>query len=116
MTQPGALAGFPSKEGLKILGYIDYKFTGASHPENIPCLGSLAQFDKILREKPIDDVYVLPENIEDLNLLKGIMVLCEEQGKNVHLVSDFFNTIIAKLSIDPGGTRHILNFHTTPQN
>ena len=108
-----------SFEHLKLIGYIHYK--SSTTPANnqalpIPCLGGAKDLAKVMHETPIDVVYVIPEEIEDLNLLKGLMVICEEQGKIVHLVSEFFKTLTAKLSVDHIKESPILTFSSTPQN
>jgi lipopolysaccharide/colanic/teichoic acid biosynthesis glycosyltransferase len=78
-----------------------------------PVLGSYDDLMKILHEMPVEEV-VLALPSKDLDAAHAMLRLCEEEGIQVRLVSDFFRTIIAKFHVNEIYGMPILTFSAAP--
>jgi exopolysaccharide biosynthesis polyprenyl glycosylphosphotransferase len=100
--------------GLKVIGFLTDK------PEEIgkklydaKVLGLYDDLIPILHEQTVEEVvFALPS--KDLNIAHEMLTLCEQEGVQVRLVSDFFRTMIAKLYVHEIHGIPILTFSTVP--
>ncbi len=104
--------------GLKLLGLIRER--PADSPaqttgSGIPVLGTLAEFEAILREVQVDEV-ILAVDRGDLPKLEDIFLLSEEMGIRTRLVLDFFPHVLARVELDEFQGTPLLTFATTPDD
>jgi len=100
--------------GLEVIGFLTDK------PEEIgkklydaKVLGFYDDLIPILHEQVIEEVvFALPS--KDLNTARAMLTLCELEGVQVRLVSDFFHTMIAKLHVHEIHGMPILTFSMAP--
>ncbi len=104
--------------GFKLLGLIrerpaaDGRGTTAN---GLPVLGTLAEFETILRSAQVDEV-ILAVDRGDLPKLEDIFLLCEETGIRTRLVLDFFPHVLARVELDEFQGTPLLTFSTTPDD
>ncbi len=96
--------------GLKIIGFLTDKPDEIQRESNV--IGHYDDLLSILHERPVEEV-VLALPSEDLNVAREMLTLCEREGIQVRLISDFFSTIIAKLHVSEIHDMPILTFSTT---
>ncbi len=60
------------------------------------CLGTLADLEKILHSRPVDEVLVATRNPFSPRLQEALRV-CEEEGKEVHLRADWYQPRLARI-------------------
>jgi exopolysaccharide biosynthesis polyprenyl glycosylphosphotransferase len=104
--------------GLKLLGLIRERPADSSEnttANGIPVLGTLAEFETILREIQVDEV-ILAVDRGDLPKLEDIFLLCEEIGIRTRLVLDFFPHVLARVELDEFQGSPLLTFSTTPDD
>jgi exopolysaccharide biosynthesis polyprenyl glycosylphosphotransferase len=104
--------------GLKLLGLIRERPAVSSEKttaNGIPVLGTLAEFEIILREIQVDEV-ILAIDRGDLPKLEDIFLLCEEMGIRTRLVLDFFPHVLARVELDEFQGSPLLTFSTTPDD
>lgn len=78
-------------------------------------LGSYEDLMLILHKQDVQEVvFAIPS--EDLNTIREMLMLCEREGVDARLVSDFFHTMIAKLHIHEIYGMPILTFSAAPIN
>jgi len=104
--------------GFKLLGLIRER--PAASEENttgsgIPVLGTLADFETILREAQVDEV-ILAVDRGDLPKLEDVFLLCEEIGVKTRLVLDFFPHVLARVELEEFQGTPLLTFTTTPDD
>lgn len=108
--------------GLKVIGFLAEKHTEeharqngeASSISQKRVLGFYEDLISILHEHIVEEVvFALPS--KDLNTARDMLILCEQEGVQVRLVSDFFRTMIAKLHINEMHGIPILTFSTSPK-
>lgn len=97
--------------GLRVIGFLMDKPEDVEKEEHV--LGSYNDLLTILHEQTVEEV-VLALPSEDLNMAREILTLCEREGVQVRLVSDFFRTMIAKLHVTEIHGMPILTFSTSP--
>jgi exopolysaccharide biosynthesis polyprenyl glycosylphosphotransferase len=82
-------------------------------PSRRQVLGSYDDLLSILHEQTVEEV-VLALPSKDLNIAREMLTLCEQEGVQVRLVSDFFHTMVAKLYVHEIHGMPILTFSTAP--
>lgn len=100
--------------GLEVIGFLTDK------PEEIgkklcdaKVLGFYDDLIPILHEQTVEEVvFALPS--KDLNTAREMLTLCELEGVQVRLVSDFFHMVIAKLHVHEMHGMPILTFSAAP--
>ena len=97
--------------GLKVIGFLTDKPDEVQRKSHV--LGLYDDLLSVLHEHPVEEV-VLALPSEDLNVAREMLTLCEREGMQVRLISDFFRTIIAKLHISEIYDMPILTFSTAP--
>jgi len=76
-------------------------------------LGTYSDLIRVMHEQRVEEVvFALPAR--DLNVAREMLALCEQEGVQVRLVSDFFHTMIAKLHVHEIHGMPILTFSTAP--
>jgi len=100
--------------GLEVIGFLTNKLEEIGKKlYNAKVFGSYDDLIPILHEKIVEEVvFALPS--KDLNTAREMLTLCEQEGVQVRLVSDFFRTMIAKLHIHEIHGMPILTFSTAP--
>lgn len=78
-------------------------------------LGTKEELERILRENPIDDVFVAMEEGKHYEL-KKILQICENIGVAVHLIPDKYDLEIAKSSVATLGKLEFVTFFTVDNN
>ena len=97
--------------GLDILGFVQTK---SEIPEGVfPLLGTADHLCDLLHRYPVDAV-VYAVSMTDLELLSEAIQLCELEGVETHIVSDFFRRLIARIHMDDIHGLHVLTLSTTP--
>ena len=105
-----AIENYP-EWGLKVIGFLTDKPDEVQRESHV--LGLYDDLLSILHEQPVEEV-VLALPSEDLNVAREMLALCEREGMQVRLISDFFRTIIAKLHVSEIHDMPILTFSTAP--
>jgi len=83
--------------GLDVLGFVETK----RHPnENLtPVLGKVEHLCDLLHRYQVDSViFAVP--MQELEFLNDALGLCELEGVETHIASDFFRRIIARVEVD----------------
>ena len=104
--------------GLKLLGLIRERPADPGSPgstNDIPVLGTLADFEVIVRDTHVDEV-ILAVDRGDLPKLEAVFLLCEEMGIRTRLVLDFFPHVLARVELDEFQGTPLLTFSTTPDD
>ncbi|HUM03211.1 MAG TPA: sugar transferase [Thermoanaerobaculia bacterium] len=104
--------------GLRLLGLIRERPEGPESPlspNGIPVLGTLADFEAIVRDTHVDEV-ILAVDRGDLPKLEDVFLLCEEMGIRTRLVLDFFPHVLARVELDEFQGTPLLTFSTTPDD
>ena len=104
--------------GLKLLGLIRERPADPGSPgstNGIPVLGTLADFEVIVRDTHVDEV-ILAVDRGDLPKLEDVFLLCEEMGIRTRLVLDFFPHVLARVELDEFQGTPLLTFSTTPDD
>ncbi|MBC8232618.1 sugar transferase [bacterium] len=117
--------------GLEVIGFLTNKTeeTGKKNTErglwmaelgcsqlrtcDVKVLGTYEDLLTIIHELGVEEV-VLALPAKDLNMAHKMLTLCEQEGIQVRLISNFFRTIIAKLHISEIHGMPILTFSTAP--
>ena len=79
--------------GYRIVGFCADISEKASTLENIPCLGSIDRFEKILISHDIDEVLISEASISHFKLLE-IVSICERMGIYVKMVPTVYDLLI----------------------
>lgn len=100
--------------GLDVIGFLSQD---ESQVGNKLChakvLGAFNNFIPILHERIVEEViFALPT--QDLNIMHDIIYICEQEGVQVRVVSDFLRTKIAKVRADEIHGIPVITFFTTP--
>ena len=100
--------------GLEVIGFLTDK---TEEIEKKLCdakvLGFYDDLIPIMHQREVEEVvFALPS--KDLNTAGELLTLCEQEGVQVRLVSDFFRTVIAKLHVHEIHGMPILTFSTAP--
>jgi len=104
--------------GLKLLGLIRERPADpadAGPANGTPVLGTLADFEGIVRDTHVDEV-ILAVDRGDLPKLEDVFLLCEEMGIRTRLVLDFFPHVLARVELDEFQGTPLLTFSTTPDD
>lgn len=104
--------------GLKLLGLVrerpaDPEISGDAN--GVAVLGTLADFETILRTTHVDEV-LLAVDRGDLPKLEDVFLLSEEMGIRTRLVIDFFPHVLARVELDEFQGTPLLTFSTTPDD
>jgi exopolysaccharide biosynthesis polyprenyl glycosylphosphotransferase len=101
--------------GFKILGFVDREERVGMEMANKKVIGSFNNIARILDENVVDDVvFILPMSL--MPYVRDCVKICEKVGVRSNVVVDFFNTSIAKPSIEELEDWHLLTFDTIPLN
>ena len=101
--------------GLKILGFVDKEDRVGMEIANKKVIGSFNDVAKILDENVVDDVvFILPMSL--LPYVRDCVKICEKVGVRSNIAVDFFDTTIAKPSIEEVEDWPLLTFDTIPLN
>ncbi len=104
--------------GMKLLGLIRERPAdpgNAGSTSGILVLGTLADFEGIVRDIHVDEV-ILAVDRGDLPKLEDLFLLCEEMGIRTRLVLDFFPHVLARVELDEFQGTPLLTFSTTPDD
>lgn len=102
--------------GIRILGCIDALSTAEeSRFANYRMLGSIDQFEHILRNNVIDEVLVTLPIKSFYSEIEKILSICENMGIEVKLPTDFFSKRIAKSSVCNYYDYECIYFFTSPK-
>ena len=103
--------------GFKLLGLIRERpaASGKTTANGLPVLGTLAEFETILKSMQVDEV-LLAVDRGDLPKLEDVFLLCEEMGIRTRLVLDFFPHVLARVELDEFQGTPLLTFSTTPDD
>ena len=99
--------------GLNVLGFV-----GLEKEEDLsscPTLGDISELDVILHSHQVDAVAFAVPTARIESVEKAIE-LCELEGVETHIVSDFFKRIIAKIHVDDTYDLPILTLSTATSN
>jgi exopolysaccharide biosynthesis polyprenyl glycosylphosphotransferase len=106
--------GSRSELGYKMIGFVDSVPFGDHKLANLNWLGSLEDLPRIIDENVVDEaVIALPIKSQYVEIKSAIDRL-EEQGIEVHLVSDFFSQKLAKVRSTDFLGLPLLSFASTP--
>ncbi|MFC2149316.1 sugar transferase [Candidatus Auribacterota bacterium] len=75
------------------------RFTGSASIGDIPYLGELNAIQDVFREHAVDEI-VFMAGKEHLSEIKNAVYLCEQEGMKAHVIFDYFDTRIGRLSFD----------------
>ncbi|OGW44930.1 MAG: hypothetical protein A2Y66_02065 [Nitrospirae bacterium RBG_13_41_22] len=104
--------------GLDILGLIGEKNSIVeSEIYGKRILGTHGDFEKILHQYPIDEVIICASGNELGRLeFEKILEICEREGVQIRVNSDFFGGLMKKVTIDEVYGLPIISFATIPDN
>jgi len=97
----GLLTGDPASAGTEISGR--------------PVLGTNRDIERILHEHPVDEV-IICVSTKRFDEIREILDVCEREGVQVRLNSDFFGRLAKKVRVDHVYGLPIISFLTTPGN
>jgi len=101
--------------GLKILGFVDKEDRIGMEIANKKVIGSFNDVARILDDNVVDDVvFILPMSL--LPYVRDCVKICEKVGVRSNIAVDFFDTTIAKPSIEEVEDWPLLTFDTIPLN
>jgi exopolysaccharide biosynthesis polyprenyl glycosylphosphotransferase len=101
--------------GLKILGFVDKEDRVGMEIANKKVIGSFNDVARILDENVVDDVvFILPMSL--LPYVRDCVKICEKVGVRSNIAVDFFDTTIAKPSIEEVEDWPLLTFDTISLN
>jgi exopolysaccharide biosynthesis polyprenyl glycosylphosphotransferase len=102
--------------GMTIIGFID------NNPERVgqqfcgsKILGTHENLEQILRDNVVDDVIFAPSP-KQLGEIEGLLKVCEVQGVEARIISDFFKLMIAKTKVDQIHGIPMVTFSTKPHD
>ncbi len=101
--------------GLDIVGFLD----GNGHPLDsdfyeAKILGQLDDLPEILHSYVIEEViFALP--LSKLENARGLLLLCETEGVQTRIISDFFSGLIAHTEVETVHGLPIITYSTTPR-
>jgi len=109
-----ATVGEYTNWGLEVIGFLtDKSEERGKKLYNAKVLGFYDDLIPILHEWMVEEViFALPP--KDLNTVREMLTLCEQEGVQVHLIAAFFRTMIAKLYVHEIHGIPILTFSTLP--
>jgi exopolysaccharide biosynthesis polyprenyl glycosylphosphotransferase len=103
-----------SELGYKIIGFVDSAPFGGRSTSDLRWLGSLEDLSRIIDENIVDEAIIaLPIKSQYVEIKSSIDCL-EEQGIEVHLVSDFFSQKLARVRSTDFFGMPLLSFASTP--
>jgi len=97
----GLITGDPAKVGLDFHGR---KVLGSNH-----------DIETILHENPVDEV-IICVSTKRFDQIREVLEVCEREGVQVRLNSDFFGKLAKKVRVDHIYGLPIISFITTPDN
>ena len=97
----GLMTGDPAKAGLDLYGR--------------KVLGSNQDIERILHEHPVDEV-IICVSTKRFDQIREILDVCEREGVQVRLNSDFFGQLAKKVRVDHIYGLPIISFITTPDD
>jgi exopolysaccharide biosynthesis polyprenyl glycosylphosphotransferase len=101
--------------GLKILGFVDREDKVGMEIANKKVIGSFKDLARILDENVVDDVvFILPMSL--MPYVRDCIKVCEKVGVRSNIAVDFFDTDIAKPSLEEIEDWPLLTFDTIPLN
>jgi len=95
----GLLTGDPAKAGTEVAGR--------------PVLGLNSDIERVLHEQPVDEV-VICVSTKRFDEIREILDVCEREGVQVRLNSDFFGRLAKKVRVDHIYGLPIISFLTAP--
>jgi exopolysaccharide biosynthesis polyprenyl glycosylphosphotransferase len=102
--------------GLDIVGVV--AFNGKERPEEFygkPLLGDASAMEDILHNHHVDEV-VICASAKELGQTEVVFNVCEREGVQVRLNSDFFGRLAKRVSVDNVYGLPIISFTTVPDN
>jgi exopolysaccharide biosynthesis polyprenyl glycosylphosphotransferase len=101
--------------GLDIVGVIANGGSGAENIRKQRFLGSLNQIEDVLHTNQVDEVVICASG-EELGKIERVFEVCEREGVQVRLNSEFFGRLAKSVSIDYIYGLPIISFTTVPNN
>jgi exopolysaccharide biosynthesis polyprenyl glycosylphosphotransferase len=104
--------------GIRILGYLDVGNNGNgfdSWPSGCRYLGTLDDFEAILKENVVDEVLITLPIKSFYNEIQKVLLKCEMVGIDAKLSTHFFNLQLAKSDISYINNFPYLEMYTTPR-
>lgn len=100
--------------GVNIIGLIDSKEGGVNKTKyGYTILGDESELRSILLSYPVDEVVcTLP--LSKAENIQSILKVCEELGITARLISEFFETLVAKTHVEHLNGFPIITYSTTP--
>ncbi len=102
--------------GLDIVGVV--ALSGKERPEELhgkPLLGDASAMEDILHNHQVDEV-VICASTKELGQTEAVFDVCEREGVQVRLNSDFFGRLAKRVSLDNVYGLPIISFTTVPDN
>ena len=96
--------------GLDVLGFVEIK--NGSNDNLKPVLGTIEHLCDLLHRHPVDAV-IFAVSMHELEFLNEALELCELEGVETHIASDFFRRMIARLEMDDIHGLNVLTLSTT---
>ena len=102
--------------GLRVLGFIDAPDNeNGDNPYNFKLIGNLDDFEKILMEQVVDEVFVTLPMKSFYSEIEEIVSFCEQIGTEVKIPTDLFRLNFAKTTISDYGGVDVIDLYTSPK-
>jgi exopolysaccharide biosynthesis polyprenyl glycosylphosphotransferase len=102
--------------GLDIIGLVadDASLVGGGELYGKKVLGTTGEIEKILHHYVIDEV-ILCRSGNELNQVEEVLSICEREGVQARINSDFFGSLARKITLDQVYGLQIISFTAVPQ-
>jgi len=101
--------------GLDIIGLISANMPMGNDFSRIKNLGTFDEFEEILHQYQVDEVIVCVSGSE-LNKVEKILEICEKEGVQIRVNSDFFGRLVKKVTVDHVYGLPIISFSSVPND
>lgn len=98
--------------GLDVVGFVSKK---EKEPDcsKLKILGQIEDMSQVLHSYSVDEIIIaLPSS--DMNLVRFVVNLCEQEGVQARVISDFFGMKVARIKSDEIYGMPVLTFSTVP--
>lgn len=97
--------------GIKIIGFIDdFKERGHDNINGYPIIGKIDDFEKIVRQKFIDEVFItMPSQYKTV---QNILDKGRKLGVNIKVIPDFYDLILSDIKLYHLGIIPLVGYHS----
>ena len=99
----------------QVVGFVDYKRTGLWRYRDIPLIGHPDQLHTLVGGRQLDQLLIAVEP-EQIPLTRDLFIQAETMGIPISLITDWYDTPVAKPQGDRIGQLPAVRFHSAPSD